>query len=105
MPQLDFFTLLFQFKSFFFFFCLLYLFFVFVIVPKLHLVISVRRRQILMLFGYISFLKGLIFESFAFQCLFLKTNIFLFNELFMSFFNRFLDSKFSVTNFLFFNKL
>ncbi len=101
MPQLDFFTLLFQFKSFAIFFFLLYFFFVFVFVPKLHLVISVRRSQVLNLLAYYFYLKTVVFSSFSFQSLILKNHLFFFNEISNLFFLKYLDSKFSVSSFLF----
>ena len=101
MPQLDFFTLLFQFKSFFIFFSLIYILFLFVFVPKLHLIISVRRSQVLNLLSYYNFLKFVVYSSFAWQSFVFKTNFYFFNELFSLFFGRYLDSKFSISHFLF----
>lgn len=101
MPQLDFFTLLFQFKSFAIFFFLLYFFFVFFFVPKLHLVISVRRSQVLNLVIYYFYLKIVSFSSFGFQSLVLKNHVHFFNDLYNLFFVKYLDSKFSVSSFLF----
>lgn len=104
MPQLDFFTLLFQFKSFFIFFVLLYMFFLFFFIPRLHLIISLRRSQVLNLLSYYNFLKIVTYHSFYMQCFFLKSNISFLNDIFNSFFSKFLGSKFSFSNFLFFSK-
>lgn len=98
MPQLDFFTLLFQFKSFFVFFLLLYFGLLFIIVPRLHLIISLRRLQILNLLNYYNFLKFITLSSFASQCAHLKSNLTLLNHLYNLFFISFLDSKLNVSN-------
>lgn len=103
MPQLDFFTLLFQFKSFFVFFVLIYVFFLFIFVPRLHLIISVRRSQVLNLLSYYNFLKFVVYSSFSWQSFVFKNNFHFFNELFLLFFNKYLDSKFSISYFLFIN--
>lgn len=70
-------------------------------IPKLHLIISVRRSHVLNLLGYYNFLKVVIYNSFSSQSLFLKANFHFFNELFFLFFNKYLDSRFSITSFLF----
>lgn len=101
MPQLDFFTLLFQFKSFFVFFSLMYIFFLFYLVPRLHLIISVRRWQVLKLFAYSDFLKLVVYYSYSLQCKVLEGNIYLFNEISRLFFKRYLESKLSITHFIF----
>lgn len=101
MPQLDFFTLLFQFKSFAIFFFSIYFLFVFVFVPKLHLVISVRRSYVLNLLAYYFYLKLVLFFSHSTQSFFMKHNIFFFNDLSELFFPIYLGSKFSVETFLF----
>lgn len=97
MPQLDFFTLLFQFKSFFSFFLLLYFSLLFVIIPRLHLIIRLRRLQMLNLLNYYNFLKFITLRSFSLQCSVLKSNLILFNNLYNLFFSNFLDSKFVVS--------
>ena len=98
MPQLDFFTLLFQFKSFFFFFIALYFLLLFIIIPRVHLIIRLRRLQILDLLSYYSFLKLLTLNSFSIQCSVLKSNLVFLNNLYTLFFSHFLDSKLSVSN-------
>ncbi len=87
MPQLDFFTLLFQFKSFFIFF--------------FYLIISIRRSQVLNLLSYYNFLKFVTYFSFYSQCFFLKTNVSFLNDIFTLFFNKYLGSKFSISHLLF----
>lgn len=100
MPQLDFFTLLFQFKSFILFFFLIYFFFLFFFVPKLHLIISTRRLQLFKLLSYHNSLKLIIYKDFYSQCFFLKTNILYYSFLFETFFTKFLQSMFSIPSFL-----
>ena len=101
MPQLDFFTLLFQFKSFFIFFFYCIFFFLLFFVPRLHLIISIRRSQVLNLLSYYNFLKFVTYFSFYSQCFFLKTNVSFLNDIFTLFFNKYLGSKFSISHLLF----
>lgn len=103
MPQLDLFTLLFQFKSFFITFSVIYFLFVFIFVPRLHFIISLRRLQILNFLNYNNFLKLIVYSSFSSQCSFLKNYLLFFNSNFSLYFTNYLDSKFSISNFLFSN--
>ena len=98
MPQLDFFTLLFQFKSFFVFFLILYFFLLLVIVPRLHTIIRLRRLQILELFSYYNSLKLIVLRSFSVNCMVLKSNLVFVDSLYSVFFLQFLNSKLNVSS-------
>jgi hypothetical protein len=100
MPQLDLFTLLFQFKIFFVCFSLLYLLFVLLIIPQIHKTIRLRRMQ--MLYYYISFffVKKIIFFYYNTQCFFMIKNYVLFNKIFKFYYLNFLLNKINLTTFL-----
>jgi hypothetical protein len=100
MPQLDFFTLLFQFKSFTLFFFSIYFLFVFIFVPKLHLVISVRRSYVLHLLAFRFYLNLVLFCSHSTQSFLIRHNIFFFNDLSELFFPINMGSKLSIELFL-----
>lgn len=99
MPQLDLFTLLFQFKSFFFFFCLLYFYFLFYLVPKLHLIIRLRRFQIRSFYFYYILLKSFNFLYFSKNINLIVYNLKFTNTLYLLFCKN-LSNKFSIFNLL-----
>lgn len=46
MPQLDKFTILFQFKSFFFVFFIIYFIFLFILIPLIHITLRIRKVKL-----------------------------------------------------------
>lgn len=99
MPQLDLFTLIFQFKSLIFLLICLYFFLIFFIIPKIHYVIRLRRVQIKSFYLYYFLLKVLLNFYFAknINLTLLKLN---FVNRIYSIFLKNLISKFSILNLL-----
>jgi hypothetical protein len=95
MPQLDFFTVLFQFKSFFLIFFGMYFVFVLFLIPRLHYIIRLRRLQIINLLNYYFFLKIDSFFYFKNQIIYFKNSIKYYNKIYNILFNRFFFSYFS----------
>jgi len=86
MPQLDLFTLLFQFKSFFFSFLIIYLIFIVFLLPKIHKILWVRRTKFLKWWFLVISVERLRKFFYVKQCLFYKRIISESNLLFELFF-------------------